>query len=110
MELQRELQDYKNITLKLVEAIGDIELVESLIQKRQEVIDKINLMQYKNEEFKAIACELGLPELEESLKIEMKKEKVNAKNRLDNIRKLKQARSMYNRRESTSVFFNTKSY
>lgn len=110
MDLNTLLVDYKNITLELIESISDIEKVEDLMIKRQQIIDDINLNSFDKTKFKEVADNLNLLEIENDLINKMKKENVTAKKALENIRRLKKARSIYNRGEEKPVFFNMKSY
>ena len=110
MELKKNLILYKEITNKLIKSVGNIEEIERLIKERQGIIDKINLIDYKTDEFKVLATDLNLIELEEELIRKVKNEKTNAQKSFNNIAKLKKARSLYGRRESSPVFFNVKSY
>lgn len=110
MDLERNLQEYKILTLKLINSAENIDEVESLISERQKIINNMQLTEYDKDQFKKIAEELDLANIEEKLIKKIKKEKVNAKSGLDNIRKLKQARNIYNREESVSLFFNRTSY
>lgn len=110
MQLEKELKNYKELTVKLIDSIGNIEELEDLINERQNLINKIELIQYDSDQFKKIASELNLANLEEELVNKIKKEKVNIRSRLENVRKLKQARSIYNKKDARPVFFNMRSY
>lgn len=110
MQLEKNLQDYRELTVKLIDSIDNVDEIESLINEREEIINKINLTQYDNIEFKKIAAELNLAQLEEELVNKLKREKVNARARLENVRKLKMARMRYNKEEGSPVFFNKISY
>lgn len=110
MNLEKSLQEYKLLTLKLINSVENIDEVENLIKARQDIIDKIQQGEYDKNHFKEVAEKLGLSNIEEELIGKVKKEKVKAKIGLDNARKLKQARNIYNREESESFFFNRTSY
>lgn len=110
MNLEKSLQKYKELTLKLIDSVGNIDEIEKLINARQEIINNIKLEQYDKDKFGEIATKLDLSHIEEELINKIKKEKVNAKSALNNVRKLKQARNIYNKEASYPLFFNKTSY
>ena len=110
MDINNLLLDYRNVTLELIDVNDDIEKVESLIEKRQQIINNINSSSFEKNKFKEIAENLNLLELEDKLIYKIKKESADVRKALDNLKKLKKARSLYNQGENNAVFFNMKSY
>lgn len=83
MDLKEALIQYKEYTIRCIEFVEKehYDYIENALNNRQKIIDKVNLMNYTNEQFKEIAIELKLDELEKQLANIMaeKMEKVKGK-------------------------------
>lgn len=103
--LKEFLEDYKNITLKLIFEVGQIENLQKLLDERQKIIQDVEQLGFDKNEFVKIAEELKLLELEEELQNKLKKEKVKLKQDIDKAKKMHSARRSYAAREGNSNFF-----
>lgn len=104
-KLKNFLEEYRDITLKLISEVEETEKLENLIDERQKIIAKVEQLDYTKMEFSIIVDELKLLELEEQLQNRVKKEKAKVKEELDKVKKIRQARRSYASRESGSNFF-----
>lgn len=108
-ELKTLLEKYKNISLNILMLAHSEEYdpIETLINERQSIINSINNINYKKEEFIDISNKLGLKELEFKLAklLELKKEK--AKKQMEDFVNSKNANNNYKKNYSVdSLFFN----
>ncbi|WML35499.1 flagellar protein FliT [Clostridium sp. OS1-26] len=108
-ELEGLLNQYKECTLQLI-SIVESELyddIEGLIEKRENIIDKINSIEHTKEEFSRIVKDLQILILQKRLTDLMNEKKSKIKNELNSIAKNKSARKSYNKKSSVdSLFFN----
>lgn len=104
------LQNYKELTLKLIDEVSNIENIESIIKERDEVINNIKELDYNKEELAVLFDKLDIISNDQKLINKVRSESVKIKNALDNIQKLKKARETYDRSEGTPLFFNMVSY
>lgn len=80
--LRQYIDDYKNITIDFINNLycDNLENIDEFMQKRQNILDSIEELDYSKEEFKLIADEIQLFDIEKRLKdvITEKKEKLLA--------------------------------
>lgn len=108
MNLRECLEEYRNLTLKLIENTqGDKEL-NSLIEKREKILKVISELKFTSEEFTEIADSLEIQELDSKLITLVSKEKNETKEKLNNLKKLRVARKNYNSMPNGSVIFSTR--
>ncbi|OPJ64523.1 hypothetical protein [Clostridium chromiireducens] len=106
MNLSKYLEEYKTLTLALInEARNGSELTD-LIQKREEILESISILEFDKEEIESIESSLKLLELEEELQNVVKKEKVEIKKQIENLKKVRQANVNYNSFENKAMVFN----
>lgn len=78
--LKQYLDDYKNITIELINNLycDNLDSINEFMHKRQNILDYIQKLEYSKEEFKSIADDIKLFDIEERLKDVMieKKEKL----------------------------------
>jgi len=89
------LEEYKELTLKLMSKVEDIEQLQMLLDERQKVLDEIEVINNDKKAFTVIAKELNLIELEEEVKNKLENEKIKVKKELDNLRRQRQANKSY---------------
>jgi uncharacterized protein YdcH (DUF465 family) len=110
MNLYECLEEYKKITLDLIEKIKqDNDEFEELIDKRSEVLENIKNLNFSSEEFKKIVNDLDLLRLDEELVRLMKVEQVKIKSKMDVIKRGRQAAKNYNRAFEFQNFFTARS-
>lgn len=106
MNLQEYLEEYKNITLKLMDKNLNNDEVNSFIVRRGEILKILNESNFSKDEIRRIGDSLNLLELEDELQNSMKKEMVNIKREIDKLSKMKQANMQYNHFENRARVFN----
>ena len=110
MNLYECLENYKAITLELIEKIKqDNDEFEEFIDKRSEVLENIKNLNFSSEEFKKIVNSLDLLRLDEELVRLMKVEQVKIKSKMDVIKRGRQAAKNYNRAFEFQNFFTARS-
>lgn len=109
IELKRQLEFYNSDTLKLIESLEkeDYDVLEGLLNKRQQTIDNISKLDYTKQEFSQIAEELNILEHQQRLSNLMTKKRDDVKEELNKISNAKNASYMYNKKiYSNSTIFN----
>lgn len=106
MNLHECLEEYKALTLTLIDEAKKDGNLEQLIEKREEILKFIKNSSFNEEEIRSIGNSFNLLELEEELQSELKKEQVKIKKEIENLNKRKQANMQYNRFENRSRIFN----
>jgi hypothetical protein len=109
MDLYECLHAYKTITLKLIDKTKHGEILEELLDKREQIIKKMGNINFSKEEFKNISSSLGLLELDNELQTLVKAEKIKTKNQIDILRKTREARKNYNNVQESLRFFSGRS-
>lgn len=109
VELKRQLEVYNSDTLKLIESLEkeDYDVLEGLLNKRQQTIDNISKLDYTKQEFSEVAEELKILEHQKRLSDLMTRKRDDVKEELNKISNAKNASHMYNKRMySNSRVFN----
>lgn len=106
MNLHEYLEEYRALTLDLMDEIQQNGEINSLLEEREYIINSINSLDFNKEEIKNIGNSLNLVKLEEELQILYKKEKVKVKKQIENIKKSKQINTNYNNIENIARVFN----
>ncbi len=106
MNLHEYLEEYRALTLDLMDEIQKNGQISSLLEKREYIIKSINSLHFDKEEIKAIGNSLNLEKLEAELQFLYKKEKVKVKKQIENIKKARQVNTNYNNIENTARVFN----
>ncbi|AQR97019.1 flagellar protein FliT [Clostridium saccharoperbutylacetonicum] len=110
MNLYECLENYKKITLELIEKIKqDNDEFEELIDERSEVLEKIKIINFSLEEIKKIVDDLDIIKLDEELVRLMKVEQVKIKSKMDILKRGRQASKNYNRAFEFQNFFTARS-
>ena len=104
------LENYKQLTLKLIDEVSNIENIEGIIKERDEIINNIRELDYDKEDLAVLFNELDIISNDQKVINKVRSESVKIKNALDNVQKLKKAKETYDRSEGTPLFFNMVSY
>lgn len=106
MNLREYLEEYRALTLDLMDEIQKDGQISSLLKEREYIIKLINSLNFNKEEIKTIGNSLNLGELEKELQLLYKKEKVKVKKQIENIKKARRINTNYNTIENTAMVFN----
>lgn len=106
MNLREYLEEYKTLTLELIDRVKKDDELEHLIKKREDILELIKGSNFNEVEIKDIGNSLDLLGLEEELQNELINEKVKIKKEIENLKKAKQANMNYNRFENKARIFN----
>lgn len=106
MNLHEYLEEYRALTLDLMDEIQKNGQISSLIEEREYIIKSINSLDFDKEEIKTIGNSLNLGELEAELQLLYKKEKVKVKQQIENIKKARQINTNYNNIQNIARVFN----
>ncbi|MCE5220770.1 MAG: hypothetical protein LLF98_05745 [Clostridium sp.] len=106
MDLREYLEEYKALTLTLIDEISKDGQLSFLIEKREDILKSINNINFDKEEIKTIGNSLKLLELEEELQNSVKKEEVKIKKEIQTLKKARQANANYNSIENKARVFN----
>lgn len=106
MNLREYLEEYRALTLDLMDEVQKDGQISHLINKREDIINAISNLNFDKEEIKNIGNSLKLAKLEEDLQIIYKKEKVKVKKKIENIKRARQINTNYNNIENISRVFN----
>lgn len=109
--LEESLIKFKNITLDLIYALesNDFDALDSLLEKRQGIIDSIEISNYTEQEFKYLASSIDLLTLQKRVLDLMNSKKVELRNEMDKLSEIKTANKSYQSKFAVdSVYFNKK--
>lgn len=111
LQLKQSLEEFKVITIKLIEMIekGDFEALEDLLLNRQQKIDEMDKMTYTKEEFTMLCSEVQILRLQEKLTNLMNEKRFEVRNEINKLTDMKSANKSYNKRFNVdSIYFNKK--
>lgn len=108
MNLQECLEEYKNLTLELIESVQSDKDLSLLIEKRDNILKVIHELKFNNEEFQKVAADFKIVELNDELLTLVSKEKAKAKEKLEISKRSRMARRNYISRPNNPVIFSTK--
>lgn len=106
MNLREYLEEYRALTLLLIDEVKKDGELNDLVEKREDILKSINDLNLDMEEIKTIGNSLNLIKLEEELQDMYKKEKVKIKKQIENIKRAKKANQNYNNIGNISRVFN----
>lgn len=106
MKLREYLEEYKALTIVLIDQVKKEGELTHLIKKRDDILESINNINFDKEEIKTIGNSLKLLELEEELQKLLKKEEVKVKKQIETLKKARQANKNYNSIENKPRVFN----
>ncbi|MDV4149718.1 flagellar protein FliT [Clostridium sp. AL.422] len=102
------LEEYKNITEKLIKYINNDEEIIKLMEKRQELIQNLFSYEKNREEIRKLYLAKDLLRLDEELKFSIEEERNKIKEEIKNLHKVKNANNAYEKNRKINNFFNTK--
>lgn len=106
MNLHEYLEEYKALTLVLIDEVKKDGQLTPLIEKREDILKAIDDLNFDKEEIKAVGNSLKLLELEKELQNSVEKEKVKIKKQIETLKKTRQANTNYNNIENKARVFN----
>lgn len=106
--IEKILDDYKNITKKIIENIDKDEEIIKLMENREEIIKKLCNYENNKEQIKEIFLDQDLISLDRKLKSAIEKEKNQVKEEIRSLHKLKSANNAYEKNRKINNFFNVK--
>jgi len=106
MNLRKYLEEYRALTLDLMDEIQKDGQISSLLEEREDIIKSINSLDFDKEDIKTIGNSLDLENLEKELQLLYKKEKVKVKKQIENIKRARQVNTNYNTIENIARVFN----
>lgn len=106
MNLHEYLEEYKALTLVLIDEVKKGDELNYLIKKREDILKSINNLNFDKEEIKTIGNSLKLLELEEELQNSVEKKQVKIKKQIETLKKARQANTNYNSIENKARVFN----
>lgn len=106
--IEKILDDYKNLTKKIIESIDKDEEVIKLMEDREEIIKKLFSYANNKEEIKEIFLDQDLINLDKKLKSAIEKEKNQVKEEIRSLHKLKNANNAYEKNRKINKFFSVK--
>lgn len=102
------LNEYKSITISIIEKISNDEESLKLIEKREEIIKEIFSEENNIEEIKKAYLDMNLLDLDEKLKSAIDNERAIVKKEIRNIHKMKNANNAYEKNRKVNNYFNAK--
>lgn len=106
MNLREYLEEYRALTLDLMDEIQKDAEISFLLEERENIINAINSLDFNKEEIKTIGNSLNLAKLETELQLLYKKEKVKVKKQIENIKRARQINTNYNSVENKARVLN----
>lgn len=108
MDLKLSLESYRNVTIELIENVRKGEDLNTLFQKREDIIKNIKNINFTKEEFKEFAKSFSIMELDEELQKSINNEKEKVKDKIRFLKITREARSKYENSQFKPTFFNKK--
>jgi hypothetical protein len=106
MNLSEYLEEYRVLTLELIDNIKKDGEVDILIEQRENILKSINDLNFDEEEIRKIGNALNLLKLEKELENSVRKEKVKIKQQIETLKRSKQANMQYNSLENKARVLN----
>lgn len=108
MTLYDCLEEYKNLTLELIEKIKLEENADESLKKRADILKKIENFTFDKEEFKEIIDSLNILDLENEAQKLIKISKLKIKNQINTFKKNRVARNQYMNSKESPTYFSAK--
>ena len=109
MELRSVLEQYIDVSLKLVDSLNNNDdSGELMIEKREEFITILKSIDFSKEDFKIIADELDLVNVEKKVMESVMKARENVKDEIIDLKKKREANRTYGNNFSNISFINKK--
>lgn len=108
MDLNKLLEEYKNISLDMIEKIKKEEEISSFLKKREDIINEINSMNID----KNLICdkinELDIIKIEKQLEELIKVSMLNVRKEIKKVKQSKEAYKKYADFNGSPIIFSTK--
>lgn len=106
LNLEKNLINYKDITLTIIDAIKteEYEKLEEIFQQRQLVLDNINKINYSKEELKKLYLQYEIDKLDKTLASDMEIKKEDLLEKIKQNKKKQVAMTGYNNLSAKAVF------
>lgn len=107
IDLSDVLEEYKRCTLELINCIEreDYDLLESLLNKRQKILDEFNNSNYTKDKLSETLVEFKILDYEKKLNNLITEKKDKVKENLNRLSQNKKAINMYNKRSNGAKVF-----
>lgn len=105
--IKNEFLKYKEISLAMLRAVEDeeMDLLITLLEDRQKVINNIQRLKYEKEEFDKVVKELGVLGIDSKLNSIMEEKRFQCKKALDELKVQKKAHDTYNKSFYNASYF-----
>lgn len=104
----KNLKEYKEITLSIINGIENEEEALKLLEKREKILKKLFSNENNREEIKKAYLELDLITLDKKLKETIEKERILVKEEIRNLHNIKNANNAYEKNRRVNNFFTAK--
>jgi len=105
VDLRDRLTEYRDITVTLIKMAEKDEELQDTIALRGNILKEIENTDYNKQELKALIEELNIEELDEQLKLIIKKEIKSIRTQLDNVNKGREAVKCIRNTKQQPTFF-----
>ncbi len=106
MNLRSLLEEYRDLTIEIINKVKEDNELEALIKKRGDIIEQIKKNDFSKDEIKVIVEEFNIMALEKKVKEILLKEKQSIKEEMVSLRKNRNAQKGYTSFKSYPYFFN----
>lgn len=108
--LEGYLEEYKNITLKLILSLekDDIDSLTTLLNKRDDLINKLKSISYESLDFKEVCSRLDILPLEQKLTTITRKKMDYIRGEIERLGENKTANKSYNKKFSVDSIYLSK--
>ncbi|WP_394856999.1 flagellar protein FliT [Clostridium paraputrificum] len=108
MSIRVILEEYKNVTEMLIQAVKSGDIDEEFIKDREKLLNEIKVCDFDKSELKKICDELEILNFEKEAYKILNNEKQKVKEEIITLKKQKQANKSYGNAVGKMNFFNTK--
>lgn len=109
MDLKNYLEQYRDLTLLLIDKIQNNEDLSNFVRQRDNIIKKIGDLDFSKEEIRSIYLEFNIEMLEQKLEKAIEKEKVETRRKIEKLKKARVARNSYVKMEDRPISLYTRS-
>lgn len=95
MELKNYLEEYKALTLDIMEHINTDGNINYLVAKREKILNQVKQANFNKEQIESIGKALKLIELDNEMQEMARRETINIKKKMQQLRKREQGNKLY---------------
>ena len=106
--IEKILEDYKNITEKIIIDISKDEEVLKLMNAREKLIKILFSSEENKDKIRDLYLSMGLLNLDEELRLAIDKERLKVKEEIRKLHNIKSANNAYDKNRRINNFFSTK--